>query len=53
MEEAAQPKWLKLIVEVLGMRTEPTMREVLLDHLELLGDMRGLLKSQLKELKGL
>ena len=50
MEEMAQLKWLKLIIEVLGMRPEPTTREVLLEHSELLGDVQGLLKSQLEEL---
>ena len=49
-EEPAQPKWLKPVIEVLGMRPELTKREVLLEHLELLGDVRGLLKSQLEEL---
>ena len=44
---------LKLIIEVLGVRPEPMTWEVLLEHLELLGDVRGLLKSQLEELKGL
>ena len=53
IDETALPKWLKPIVEVLGMRPEPTTREVLLEHLELLGDVRGLLKSQLDEMKGL
>ena len=53
MDETAQPKQLKPIVEVSGMRLEPTTQEVLLEHLELLGDVWGLLKSQLEELKGL
>ena len=53
MEEMAQPKWLKPIIEVLGMRPEPKTQEVLLEHLELLGDVWGLLKSQLEELQGL
>ena len=52
-EEPAQPKQLKLVIEVSGMRPEPTMREVLLEHLELLWDVQGLLKSQLEELKNL
>ena len=52
-EETVLPKWLKLVIEVSGMRPEPTMREVLLEHSELLGDVRGLLKSQLEELKSL
>ena len=47
-----QPKQLKPVIEVSGMRPEPTMQEVL-EHLELLGDVRGLLKSQLDEMKGL
>ena len=47
-----QPKRLKPVIEVSGMRPEPTMQEVL-EHLELLGDVRGLLKSQLDEMKGL
>ena len=46
-----QPKRLKLVIEVLGMRPEPTTQEVLFKHLELLGDVQGLLKSQLEELK--
>ena len=52
-DETAPPKQLKPVVEVLGMRLEPTTREVLLEHLELLGDVQGLLKSQLEEMKGL
>ena len=52
-EETAQPKWLKPVIEVSEMRLELTTQEVLLEHLELLGDVQGLLKSQLKELKGL
>ena len=46
-------KWLKPIVEVSGMRPELTTWEVLLEHSELLGDVWGLLKSQLEEMKGL
>ena len=53
MEETAQPKQLKLIIEVSRMRLELTTQEVLLEHLELLGDVQGLLKSQLEEVKGL
>ena len=49
----APPKRLKPVVEVSGMRLEPTTQEVLLEHSELLGDVRGLLKSQLEEMKGL
>ena len=52
-EEPAQPKRLKPVIEVLGMRPEPTTREVLFEHSELLGDVWGLLKSQLEELKSL
>ena len=48
-----QPKWLKPIVEVRVVRVELTTQEVLLEHSDLLGDLWGLLKSQLKELKGL
>ena len=52
-EELVQPKWLKLIVEVSGMRVEWTMQEMLLEHLELLGDLWELFKSQLEKVKGL
>ena len=52
-EEMAQPKWLKLIVKVLGMRVEPTTWEVLLEHSKLLGDLWDLFKGQLEELRGL
>ena len=52
-EEPAQPKRMKPVIEVSGMRAEPTTREVLFKHSELLGDVRGLLKSQLEELKNL
>ena len=45
-EEPAQPKQLKPVIEVSGMRPELTTREVLLEHSELLGDVWGLLKSQ-------
>ena len=38
MEEAAQPKWLK--VEVVGMRSELTMQEVLLEQLEFLRELQ-------------
>ena len=41
-EEMAQPKWLKLVVEVSGMRAELIMWEVLLEHLELLGELQDL-----------
>ena len=53
MDETAQPKWLKLIIEVSGMRLEPMTQEVLFEHSALLRDVRGLSKSQLEELKGL
>ena len=46
-------KQLRLIVKVSGMRIELTTQEVLLENSELLGDLRDLFKSQLKELKGL
>ena len=52
MEETVQPKWLKPIIKVSRVRAEPMTRDVLLEHSELLGDVRGLLKSQLEELKG-
>ena len=52
-DETAPWKRLKPIVEVSGMRPEPMTWEVLLEHSELLGDVRGLLKSQLEEMKGL
>ena len=52
-DEMEQPKWLKPIIKVSGMRPEPTTREVLLEHSELLRDVLGLLKSQLEEMKGL
>ena len=51
--ETAQLKQLKPVIEVSGMRPEPMTREVLLEHSELLRDVRGLLKSQLEEMKGL
>ena len=53
MEEPVQPKWLKPVIEVSGMRPELMTWKVLLEHSELLGDVRGLLKSQLEELKNL
>ena len=52
-EETAQLKWLKTVVEAVEMRLELTTREILLEQTELLGDLRGLMKSQLKELKEL
>ena len=52
-DETALPKRLKPVVEVSGMRPELTTWEVLLEHSELLGDVQGLLKSQLEEMKGL
>ena len=46
MEEAAQPKWLRPIVEASGKRTEmqgePSTREILMEQLELLMDSREL-----------
>ena len=39
VEEMVQPNWLKLVVEVLGMRVELTMWEVLLEHSEFLVDI--------------
>ena len=52
-EEMAQPKQLKLIVKVLVVRAELTTWEILLEHLELLGNLWGLFKSQLEGLRGL
>ena len=56
-EEARQPKWLKLVVEVSGVRAEmqaePTMWEILLEHSELLVDMQELFTKQLEEMKRL
>ena len=52
MEEAL-PKCLKPVVELSGMRAEPTTRGVLMEQLELLGDLLELFKKQLEELKGL
>ena len=40
-----QPKQLKLIVEVMGMRLELTTWEVLLEQSELLGNLWGLMMS--------
>ena len=52
----AQPKWLKLVVEVLEVRVEMcmelTMHEILLENLEVLADMQELFTKQLKETKG-
>ena len=42
-------EWLKLIVEVLVMRVELTMQEVLLEHSDLLRDLWDLSKGQLEE----
>ena len=57
MEEMAQPKRLKPVVEV--MRGEPTTREVLMEQSELLGELWDLqvrqlavLEQHLEELKG-
>ena len=52
-DKTAPPKRLKPVVKVSGMRPELTTWEVLLEHSELLGDVWGLLKSQLEEMKGL
>ena len=41
-EEMVQVKWLKPIIKVSGMRPEPTTREVLLEHSELLRDVGAL-----------
>ena len=38
---------------VLGMRVEPTMREILLEQSELLGDFWELFVKHLKEMKGI
>ena len=48
MEEAAQPKWLKPVVKVMGMRGKLTMQEVLLEQLELLGELQHLQARQLE-----
>ena len=57
--EVTQPKWLKLVVEVMGMRGEPTMWEVLLEQLELLRELRDLkarhlevMEKHLEDMKG-
>ena len=44
-EEMVQPKWLKPIIEVSGMRLELTTQEGLLEHSELLGDVQGLQRA--------
>ena len=49
MEEMAQPKQLKPVVKVLGMRAELTMQEVLLEHLEFLANIWELFGNQLEE----
>ena len=50
-EEAREPKWLKLVVKVLGMRVEPMIQEVFLEHLEFLADIWELFAKQLEETK--
>ena len=57
VEETAQPKQLKPVIKV--MRGEPTTQEVLLEKLELLGELQdlqvrqlGVLEKHLEELKG-
>ena len=47
-EEVAQPKQLKLVVEVMGMRGELTKWEVLFEQLELLRELCHLQASQLE-----
>ena len=48
MEEVAQPKWLKPVVEVMEMRGELTIQERLLEQLELLGELWDLQARQLE-----
>ena len=48
-----QPKQLKLIIEVSGMRVELMMREVLLENSEFLENIWELFAKQLKEIRGL
>ena len=56
-EEVVQPKWLKLVVEVPGVRVEMwvelTTWEILLEHSELLADIWELFMKQLDEMKRL
>ena len=52
-EEMVQPNQLKTVVEATEMRPEPTTWEILLEQSELLGDLWGLMRSQLEELKEL
>ena len=47
-EEAAQPKCLKPVIEVSGMRVKPTMWEVLLGHSELFMNIWELFAEQLE-----
>ena len=47
-EETVQPKWLKLFVEVLRMRGELTMWDVLLEQSELLRELHDLQVKQLE-----
>ena len=51
VEETAQPKQLKPVVEVLGMRGEPMTREVLLEQSELLRELQDLQAQQLEVLE--
>ena len=59
VEEIVQLKQLKPAIKVSGMRAEPTMWKVLLEHLELLGELQDLQATQfevmekhLEEVKG-
>ena len=40
--EEMPPKCLKPVVEVIGIQGDPSMREILLEQLELLGDLQEL-----------
>ena len=58
-EEMTQPKQLKPVIEVLGMRGEPTIWELLLEQSELLGELHdlqvrqlGVMEKHLEEMKG-
>ena len=55
MKEVAQSKWLRLMIEVPGeraeMQGEPSTREILMEQLELLMDLRELFAKQLEEVK--
>ena len=59
VEEVAQPKQLKQVVKVVGMRGEPTTWEVLLEQLELFKELQDLqarhlevMEKHLEEVKG-